>query len=414
MKKYGMMTVRCVLGLVLLNVGLAYGNAYESSLSYPARYNGLMGAGLASVDGGAAAVMNPAGLARTEGRHLEFTVNPLYIHFKGPANGAHTEELTTGVFPLLYLGLAYPITDRVTIGGLLYTPAGAGVTTPDINFNLPDLPKKDSGGSLGVVEMGPVVAVNLSPSLRVGAGYRVNFAMMKQRAYDLSQMANGMVTYNEMSLSGWGASGFRLGLQYQPTERLHVGLIYKSTVTMDLSGETTVTSVSGEKLAEIDTDLESVYPDKVGVGLTYEVLPDMLRLLVDCERHFAGKLEDLTLKTPAGGSVIISKDLDYTNIRIGAEYRPEEQWPIRVGLGYTGQIYNAEYTNPARGAPPGPLYTLATGTSYRFNDQLEMQVAANLTWGSAEVNDADQTAFSVPGDYSLVVPYLALGLTYQF
>lgn len=225
--------------LTLLASGHASANLLEVGVNAGAKLNGMGGAGSAHVSGATATVVNPAGLAETGQLDANVSFVGMYGTSQAPANGPDTDVHATSFVPLPMITAAYRLTDRVAAGLFFYTPSGAGGTFDGVNYGVPGLPPRPFGLTMYDFEAGPVLACRLPWRINLGVAYRVSWIRGSLNAYDPSSLGSGSPLYAQTSMSGTDFTGFKIGAQANPIGRLKLGLVYRTPITVDLSGKTT-------------------------------------------------------------------------------------------------------------------------------------------------------------------------------
>jgi long-subunit fatty acid transport protein len=208
------------------------------------------------------------------------------------------------------------------------------------------------------------------------------------------------------SVHGTDFTGFRLGAQWQPTDALSVGLVYRHRIEPKLRADR---AYAYTDLADAQTTL--VLPSKLGAGFAARL--DAMKLAFDAEYGFYGQNGQSTLSgyNPARGKTEeVTNYFEWQNaitLRLGGEYGVDAgRFPVRLGYVFDGQVGNRSYPS-AFGTPPAPSHSITVGGGYRASTwQTNLALAyrfASTSVAPADVaNAAGCAVCSKPGaDYSL-------------
>jgi len=378
------------------------GNLYSQALDIPfifgAKHNAMAGAGSAHVKGGTSIAMNPAGLAEIKDFEAEITVTNMYMELKAPVNGPGTRSTTKAYYPLMFFGMGKRLNDLLTAGFLVYTPSGGGAVFHGINVGDPYLPRNDFNGKLAFVEFGPCLAVNLPWGFKLGFVYRFNYIEQWASMYDVSMLA--LKTYNYSHLRGYGMQGVRAGIQWHPIDQLHIGASFRTRVVMDIKGDSRVTiaqdnvtsalipglpvtGLAGLRMT-LPTASTARYAEMMTAGITYEYLKDTVFLSFDYSRAWYSCYKSITVQKPFPMMIPVkAKDTDI--FRFGAELWINKNVPLRFGIGHDSGCANEKYHNYRTNGAPAPAYYFGIGTGYRFEKDLEINIAFNYMVNTGRV-----------------------------
>ncbi len=399
------------LSAALLAASPASANVLEVGPNAGAKLAGMAGAGAAHVSGGTAAVVNPAGLAATELVDANLSFVGMVGSTHAPANGPNTRVSATSFVPLPMVTAAYRATRWLAAGLFFYTPSGAGATFDRVDFGVAGLPARSFGMSMYDFEAGPALAVRLPWRIEVGAAYRVTWIRGSLKGYDPASLAAGAPAYTETTLSGTDFTGFKLGVRANPIERLRLGLVYRTRITVDLSGETKVLDpASGATVVAMDITSRVKNVDKLLAGVTYEWIPGVLSTALDYERQFYGRSPDLVVQSAADKNVIPQRFHDSNIVRLGGELRVRPDLPVRLGVGFFDDFRDHDFVNPTAGGAPGPTYLVSAGAGWAVTRTLVLDVAYTLMLNSGTLG---ATATGMPGQYDVTTHAFALNVAYQ-
>ena len=189
---------------------------------------------VATADNPSAIYYNPAGLTQLAGHNVRMGLYGISLQpdYESPSGERYENQDKLQAIPQLYY--AYSMDSLPVSFGLgLYAPYGLSVEWPqDTGFRT-----VATEGALKYFTINPVVAVEILPTLSLGAGLTVNYAEL-----DLQQ---GLLwptqAYDRFRFKGDGwAVGYNLGLLWKAHEKVRLGVSFRSPTTMEFEGQTDV------------------------------------------------------------------------------------------------------------------------------------------------------------------------------
>ena len=406
-----------VVALVLAASGLASANVLELGVNAGAKLNGMAGAGSAHVNGGTAAVVNPAGLADTGRLDTNLSFVGCYGLGQAPANGPGTDVRATSFFPLPMITAAYRVSGRLVAGLFFYTPSGAGATYDNINFGIPGLPARPLVFTMYDFEGGPALAVRLPWRLSLGVAYRVTWIRGTMKTYDPASLAAGNPVYTETNMSGTDFTGFKLGVQANPVGRLKLGLAYRTPVTVDLSGKTKrMAAADLTTLEEMNVSAQVRNVDKLLAGASYEWIESKLLTSLDYERQFYSRSRDIMVVSPTAPPPLppLAQHFRDSNIvRLGAEYRIKPELPVRLGAGFFDNFRDSGYFGATSGGAPAPTYLFSAGAGYTIKHVVDVDAAYTLMLNSGTLDAAAAAPAGTSGTYKRTTHVFSLNVGYR-
>jgi long-subunit fatty acid transport protein len=403
-----------VVTLALLASGYASANVLELGVNAGAKLNGMGGAGSAHVSGGTAAVVNPAGLAGIGQLSADVSFVGLYGTSQAPANGPGTDVRATSFVPLPMVTAAYRVTDRVAAGLFFFTPSGAGGTFDGVNYGVPGLPPRPFGLFMYDFEAGPALACRLPWRMDLGVAYRVSWVRGNLKAYDPSSLASGSPLYAETSMSGTDFTGFKIGVQANPIGRLKLGLVYRTPITIDLSGKTRVMDgATAVTLAEMDISARVRNVDKLLAGVTYQWIEGVLLTSLDYERQFYSRSRDITVASAVSSASMSQHFRDSNIVRLGGEFRVRPGLPLRLGLGLFDDFRERAYVNATSGGAPAPTFLVSAGAGLAIASTLDLDFSYTLMLNSGTLDAAGLAPTGTPGKYGTTTQAFSLNLGYH-
>jgi long-subunit fatty acid transport protein len=346
----------------------------------------------------------------------------MLMTYTAPANGPYSSLSTNNYASLGLFAAAFRLTDNISAGFVFFTPSGGGASFNKTNMGDPSLPPKPFNGDLIFFEFGPAVAIQLPGRVKIGFAYRVNY--IKQWGQMYTDSAPTVTypaldppvykTYNDATLSGFGYYGFRIGIQYDPADRLHLGLSYRNPVEIKASGDTSITSPMFSGNVKAETKSYQKYADMIDAGITVELLKNTLFISIDGQLTFYSRYKHSKDTVEINGMTIKSETPvhnknGYTGL-IGMEYMITPSITARLGFNYTNNIFDEKYITPQTGGVPAPSYVYAIGGGYYFSSRLCLNIAASYLFNKGRVHNF--SGYNTPGDYSATGPYVSVEIKY--
>jgi len=265
---------------------------------------------------------------------------------------------------------SYQINDRLWLG--IATDAPFGLTTKPNQVWSGEVYGRSS--RIFSLAINPVVGFKVNEWLSVGAGPNIEyFRLTLRQALPIPGILPQ--TYPSSFLKGesWGV-GFTAGATITPWEGTAFGVGYRSSVHHDIDGSIGVplvalAPVAGQVRASLNT------PDKLSVGLTQAVSP-VARVSLGFEWDNWSRLGDIGIVSKTLGVPVNDLPLRYKDgflYSIGGEYDVNAALTLRAGFGY--ETSPIDFTNRSVRLPDGDRYSLNVGASYRWNEQLTLNVA---------------------------------------
>lgn len=404
----------------------AEAGGYDTPMLYSARHMGMGGTAIGYVNDPSAVFHNPSGLGQIARREVlgDFSLLLGGLH-ASPSILAKDVDSKLTVAPFFLVAGGYRLNDWLVLGVGVYPVASSGAT---YRYGA-----TEDRTELFFLEASPAVAVNVLPTLRVGAGYRVTYVRLARYS---GQPDGDNVPYLDFTLTGQNFLGFRVGIEWTALPWLEFGAVYRNPTT------TRVTNSHGIALRQAFTDVATKFklPSKLGFGsrADFESFGLHGALAADFEYAFNGENKGYALTGNAPpdsdmpGANSVPNVFNWSNsvtLRLGAEYRVWrnrilnlDRVALRVGYVYDSKTANPQYPTPF-GTPPGPTQVLTAGTGYN-GGRWQANVAYAFRFGHGAVTAQDLNA---PGrqscqfcgtygkdDYSIHLNGIYVDASYKF
>jgi long-chain fatty acid transport protein len=397
-----------VSGLVLLlsmaaitpALAAGYGLKEQSAQAMGSAYAGVA----ADLSNPGALSYNPATLAGVVDTDVAFSLVEIVPHSSAvygtattsagtPAGGNAAPRNFIGDAPVPDVVLRHRLSDRLSVGLGVSVPFGLKTVFPT-GWAGRYYARKTSAITVNVA---PSLAWQATPELTLGASLNIEYARGElTSAIDtgtlgvLSAMPGAMPgaldSGARLSAISW-SEGFSLGAVWQPMSDLGFGLAYKSAISHKMSGPLTFTldgaglgaAIRGATGLFTDTraSVKLPMPDMILFGAKKQ-LSDDLAVMVELDWTNWSRFKELTVvaRNPAQpDDVTLANWHDSIFASLGGEYRLNDAWKLRAGVGYD--------ESPVPDATRGPRIPdanrtwLAAGMEYR----LASGAALNLSYG---------------------------------
>jgi long-chain fatty acid transport protein len=196
--------------------------------------------------GADASITNPAGMTGIAERRvltgLQFFVPSIEFDAKrvesrgerfgfAPATGSDggNAGIVTPVPSLFYVT---PVSHRIRFGFSVTGPLGGGVDYGNQFVGRYAV----QNAVLGALALTPSVSYAVTDKLSIGAGVSVLYTFFDQKIAVRQPFGAGDATVKFNDLDGWGAQAI-IGVQYEFTDRLMLGVVYRSKADTDLEGD---------------------------------------------------------------------------------------------------------------------------------------------------------------------------------
>ncbi len=374
------------------------------------KQQGMGGAGTALMQDGAALFYNPGGASFVAGNEVNIAVTPTIA--RGAFLDANTKQVSRTNSPVSMPFSAYGLfslkdSNNIKLGLAIYTPFGSTVQWEDKwtgRFALTRL-------ELRAIFFQPTVSFQINKKWGVGAGFIYSNGKVNLQKDIPAQFTNG--DYGQAELSGKATGyGYNVGIYYKPTEKLAIGLTYRSKVNMKVkNGDAKFTVPSGlsENFPNTSFTAELPLPQVATLGFAYKAT-SKLDLVLDINyvgwKAYDTLAFDYELNTT---SLIDTKSpRNYKNtiaFRAGTQYKINEHITARLGLAYGITPVQKGYVTPE--TPDANRVNYTAGLGYQFGKRFRMD--ASFLFTHLERTDTNlETNLSGTFKTNVVAPGLAL------
>lgn len=413
--------------------GLALGSTQANAAGFYIQEQSVSGLGSAfsgsvtNIDDASTVYFNPAGMTKLEGMAINAGVNVLIpkaslsdtgstLPFGGGAAGGDDGGNPYSPSPVPNLYFVAPINNHLWAGIGVSAPFGLASDYGDTWFGRFDSTKTE----LTTINIQPSVAYKATNWLSIGGGIDIQYADA-----ELQSIANPNPAVGEgiSTLKGddW-TLGYNIGVTIKPAEPTTIGLHYRSAISHKLDGKISFAAKGANKASDFEEggSANLDLPDIMTLGVSHDITPKTT-LMGQVTKFGWNNFQDIQPDRDSGtpSDAIVQ---DYSNtwaFAIGAEHSYNDRWTFRAGYQFDQTPTTNEYRTSR--TPDGDRNWFSGGTTYKFNDKIDIDFAATyIHVDSGNINVVRNAAnpaiaranvnANTEGDVGIV----ALGLNYKF
>ncbi len=341
---------------------------------------------------------NPAGITRHKGMHANLNGTAITGYVKGydatssSAPGRFEDRMNHLVNRIILPSgyFTYQLNDQWTAG--VTTSAPFGLVT--------DYSNGWSGANHGTLS--DVATYNITPVMAYKANQNLSLAAGFQMQYIDAELRNGvghgsLPFYNNAKLEGNTFDvGYVLGGMYEFNPSTRIGVGYRSEVKHKLKGDVKfdrsmiIPGVANMLDQRINARLTT--PAMLSLGV-YHDINEKWAVMAEAQKTYWSSFKDLTIIGNSGlFNVTHEHWKDVWFYSIGASYKVDDQWKLKVGLAYDQTPVSTAYRTPR--VPDSDRIWHSIGAEYKYNENWTFN--GGYTWIRAEkstvnlVNDASR------------------------
>ena len=353
---------------------------------------------------------NPGGLSFMETKY-SFSVGAsgIFANAKFQKDGTNYQaETDNPVGTPFYFYAAAMIGSRFSIGLGVYTPFGSTAKWASDwagRYLIQEI-------SLSAIYIQPTIGFKISDEISIGVGFVYaigNVGLQKAVAYNDDSYAE---------LDGSTSNiGYNVGVMIRPTEKLSIGLDYRSEIIMKMEDGDATFNIPASIGTEIPTtnsfDAELPMPANFDVGIAYK-FSEKFTLAIEGNYIFWGAYNDLTFtfkeRNDLLGSVNPRKYHDTFIGRIGGQYTMNDMFTFRAGVYYDPSPTHDDYFTPETVSLNTVGWTL--GVSIVPVKNLSIDLTYIQLHGLESDKNYEPAGFS--GTYKVLTMIPGLGVSYNF
>ena len=379
--------------------------------------------GVAVVNSAEVAFFNPAGMAYLDKKfNVSVGANALFanVKFQNSTYNWTAESKNVGTPFSVYA--TYKLNDWLTAGLAVYTPYGSAVDW-DQDWQGAHLVNNID---LQAIFIQPSISVRIGEHFSVGGGPiyatgSVNFNRNLSMNPLLSD-SEGNPTDVTIDAKGINAWGYTAGFMFNPTDKLRIGMNYRSEIIMEARGgdATYNDTPSFNPLANTTFDADLPLPAELTVGLSYEVT-DKLLFAFDYNRTMWSVYKALDVKFGNGTESLNPRNYQNSSTyRVGTQYKANDKFTFRAGWYFDESPVQDGYFAPETPRNDSMGYT--GGLTYQVNSKLGVDFSFLYLHFDEIDNSYDYSTDPITGQpnpdfggtYKSVVFSPGIGITYGF
>lgn len=398
---------------LLLSAAILNAQGYQVNLQGQVQ-QAMGGAGTAYMQDAASLFFNPGGASFVKENSINLGVSPTIsnIQFldKNTGQTARTKS------PVSYPFAAYALfglkdSSKLKLGLAVYTPFGSTVEWEEGWMGRYALTRLQ----LQSIFFQPTLSYKITDKIGIGAGFvYANGNVNLQKDIPVTD-ASGKVGHAELDGKANGF-GFNIGLYLQASDKLSFGLTYRSKVNMKVKdGEATFTVptalVTNFPSGKFTSELP--LPDVITLGVAFQA-SSKLALALDVNYVGWSAYDTLAFDYETNTSSLVDtksarKYKSSPAFRLGAQYKLNQAFAVRLGLGYTISPVEDGYLTPE--TPDANRINYIIGLGYTFNRKFGVNASFQFTTLKREDTNLET---GLSGTYQTNVCIPGISLFYNF
>ncbi len=327
--------------------------------------------GVAVVNSAEVAFFNPAGMAYLDNKfNVSVGGNALFAETKFQNSQYNWTASTSNLGTPFSVYATYRITDWLTAGLAVYTPYGSSVEW-DQNWEGAHLVNNID---LQAIFVQPTISVRMGEHFSIGGGpiYATGSVMFNRNLATPGNLSeNADVTLDGKGITAWG---YNVGMMFNPTEKVRLGLNYRSEIIMEARdgdatfGELPVLLENDPRFAPTTFNADLPLPAEVTAGLSVQVSEKLL-LAFDYNYALWDVYEALTVEFASGTTSVNPRNYqNASTYRLGAQYTATEKFTFRAGWYFDESPVQDGYFAPE--TPRNDSMGFTGGLTYQVNKKL--------------------------------------------
>ncbi len=367
----------------------------------------MAGAGIVG-DDLSAVHYNPAGMTLLSGTRMQATGTWVAVNldYEGDSGQSENGRLKGQIIPAGFI--THQINDSLWAGLGLTVPYGMGTEFGEGWEGR----ERGTESMILTFDINPNLAWKVNEKLSVGGGVSLQYAK--------AELGSGrIVSKNGHTINVKGDSwawGWNVGVMFQPVETVRLGLAYRSNISHNADGHTTLNNVpvktdNGLVLTNIRSDMEVRIktPDTITFSATWEAT-DALRLSGTARwskwsNFHSLDVQNLDLAGTQFSSTVVENNWDDTwFFSVGADYKLNGQWTIRGGVAYDQGPVENQYRMAV--IPDTDRVWFSGGASYKYTDNLTFDFGATYIKGVGDTDLYDKVGGKKIGEFKSLDSYI--------
>ena len=410
MKKHALITTA-----LLLCASMSFGAGFQVNVQ-GVRQLAMGGTGAGWMWDASSIFYNPGGLARLKSIQAYGSVNFLMINtqYVQTPTGGYSERSKSGVFTPFnfYVGGRIKEEGKLGIGLGIYTPFGSGLKWNDNwegRYVIQSI-------SMQTIFFQPTLSYKISDVVSVGGGFIYATGSVKFKRAVPVTMYDGTEGYGELKGKANGV-GVNLGIHLMPSEKIQIGINYRSQVNMSVkNGDATfvVPSALQSNFPNTSFKTEVPLPQVLSVGIGFRPMP---KLTITAEANWVGwkpydtLIFDYDKNTPTLSDTKAARNYKNTlALRLGANFKATDRLAVMIGGAYDPSPVADDFVSPD--LPDADRFLVTGGATFKATDKLTIMAA--FEYGASKKRDSEYKPENFNGQYQTKAFIPAIGVTYDF
>ena len=369
----------------------------------------MAGAGIVG-DDLSAVHYNPAGMTLLSGTRMQATGTWVAVNldYEGDSGQSENGRLKGQIIPASFI--THQINDSLWAGLGLTVPYGMGTEFGEGWEGR----ERGTESMILTFDINPNLAWKVNEKLSVGGGVSLQYAKAELGSGRIVS-ENGHTINSNVKGDSW-AWGWNVGVMFQPVETVRLGLAYRSNISHNADGHTTLNNVpvktdNGLVLTNIRSDMEVRIktPDTITFSATWEAT-NALRLSGTARwskwsNFHSLDVQNLDLAGTQFSSTVVENNWDDTwFFSVGADYKLNGQWTIRGGVAYDQGPVENQYRMAV--IPDTDRVWFSGGASYKYTDNLTFDFGATYIKGVGDTDLYDKVGGKKIGEFKSLDSYI--------
>ncbi len=372
---------------------------------------GTAGAGdVVNTDSAAVIWSNPAAMAGLDGEMISGNLEVMSLTGEYKDNGSSLPDASKNLdnnpkskttMPAGGFFWHKPINDRTSFGLAITSFGGAAL---DYGSWIGQTLLIDN--KLLSLQFNPALSYRINDQWSIGVGAQIEYATL--------EMNTSWAEFN--TGNDWGY-GYNLGVYFEPSEDLKLGLAYRSKVKHNFDDKLTVKQNLPATISGLNPfyETEISYAATASLGGSYQI-NDQWKVLASLgwQQWSDMKETPITIKTDAGSvaTAIQRKWDDVWTYSIGAHYKLNNDWTLKGGFTYeTPGLDKPEYQSPD--LPSDRQKTYALGASTMLDNWMIDFFYTYKDLGNAHMRKGNDTLY-IDGNFRVKMHMIGAGFTRKF
>ena len=407
----------CVIFLMLSEVAFQSKDLHASNPGLGAKAASMATAFVAIADDPSAILHNPAGLTNLQGTQIYGGVTAMNIStkYENLSGASEKSKPHTFIIPNMFITSDFKQKD-MAFGLGIFSPYGIGGKTWS-DWGLTRYISTES--YIGTIAINPNFAWKPIPTFSIGIGIDYVFAQGKSRRM-INQQALGAPDGKFEFEGNGGGWGFNVGFLYAVTEKVNLGLTYRSRVDVKQCGTIKLEGIApplrplfGGAAYETDAETTLHFPDNISLGIAFRP-SDRWTIGMDAEWYdwtcFSKNRLDIEREVPAAGFTDVSTDLGWKYqwfFKFGVEYALQKDLFLRGGYLYAISPVPDRTLSPDN--PDSNQHNFAFGMGYKTG-----KITIDGFYNTGLNVDRKVNNSILSGEYKNFIHSFGINLGYQF